>query len=73
MNNFWISAAAITALAVVAVAIHLALRPRRFKPKGDAYWKAKAKAIQKRHTGQVITSSTPLAKDRSRSRTSSER
>lgn len=73
MNNFWISAAVIAALAAVAVAIHLALRPRRFKPKSDAYWKAKARAIQKRHTGQVITGSAPLAKDRSRPRATDDR
>ncbi|WP_349570125.1 hypothetical protein [Azotobacter salinestris] len=73
MDTLWISVAVIAAMAVVAVAIRLALKPRRFKPKGDAYWKAKARAIQKRHTGQVISGSTPLAKNRTSSRATNDR
>ncbi|GAB3486516.1 hypothetical protein [Azotobacter salinestris] len=73
MDTLWISVAVIAAMAVVAVAIRLALKPRRFKPRGDAYWKAKARAIQKRHTGQVISGSVPLAKNRASSRAKNDR
>ncbi|TKD32610.1 hypothetical protein [Azotobacter chroococcum] len=73
MDTLWISATVIAVTAAVAIAIRIAMKPRRFKPKGDAYWKEKARAIQKRHTGQVISGSAPLTKDRSRPRATNDR
>ncbi|SEI99763.1 hypothetical protein SAMN04244572_02388 [Azotobacter beijerinckii] len=66
MDTLWITASAIAALVAVAVALRIALKPRRFKPKSDAYWKEKARDMQKKHTGQVISWNPRFTKGRSR-------
>jgi len=66
MDPIWIAVSVISALIVLAVAIYLAMKPRKFKPKSDAYWKEKAQAMQKRHAGQVISGGPAMGKTRAR-------
>lgn len=62
MDALWTIASVLAALAAAVAAICIALKPRRFKPKGDTYWKAKARAMQKRYTGQVVAWEPALTK-----------
>ncbi|SFA72946.1 hypothetical protein [Azotobacter beijerinckii] len=73
MDTLWITASALAALVAVAVALRIALKPRRFKPKSEAYWKEKARDMQKRHTGQVISWKPHFAKARSSAKATDKR
>lgn len=73
MDTLWTTASVLAALVAVVVAIRIALKPRKFKPKSDAYWKEKARAMQKRYTGQVIRGGAPLVKKRPGPKAGSDR